>query len=155
MAVVVLLAAIWAAVLVPPAVRSQRARRKAFEISFGRGPSPAVAPAVAAHARHSPAVQRRRRIAGGLLTAVVATGVVGLLPTFRVLLVVHLFVVDSFLFYVASLARRADRQARGSRAAPGPAPVPEPAFAPPSRRRDRSVPRPVALADVLPVASAG
>ena len=154
MAVVVLLAAIWAAVLVPPAVRSQRARRQAFEISFGRGPSsPTVAPVVAEDRRHSPAVQRRRRIAGGLLTAVVATGLVGLLPTFRILLVVHLFVVDSFLFYVASLARRADRQAREGGDAPRPASIAEAAPSPSPRRR-RPVRRPVVLADLPPIASA-
>jgi energy-converting hydrogenase Eha subunit A len=150
MAVVLLLAVIWAAVLVPPAIRSQRARRKAFEISFGQGPaSPIVAPVAAATGRRSPAVQRRRRIAGGLLTAVVATGLVGLLPTFRVLLVVHLFVVDSFLFYVASLARRADRQTREG----GDAPTRDAGFAPSPRRR-RPVRRSVVLADLPPVASA-
>lgn len=150
MAVALLLAVIWAAVLVPPAIRSQRARRKAFEISFGRVPSsPTVAPVIAATRRRSPAVQRRRRIAGGLLTAVVVTGLVGLLPTFRVLLIVHLFVVDSFLFYVASLARRADRQAQSD----GNASTPNAGFAPSLRRRRRPVRGPVVLADLPPVAS--
>ena len=41
-----------------------------------------------------------------------ATLLVGLLPTFRVLLVVHLFLVDSFLAYIALLAHTANRAAR-------------------------------------------
>ncbi len=115
MVVALLLTVIWAAVLVPPAVRSHNARRKAFEVSFGRAvapvaeQSPAV-PATASDRRHSPPVQRRRRIAGGLLVAMIASGLAGLLPSFRVLLVVNLFVDDSFLFYVALLAYQADRR---------------------------------------------
>ncbi len=123
MIVVLLLVVIWAAVLVPPAVRSHIARKKAFEISFGRvvpavtptterePAASALVPAPADH-QHSPAVQRRRRIAGGLLIAMIASGLAGLLPTFRVFLVVNLFVDDSFLFYVALLAFQADRRAR-------------------------------------------
>ncbi len=111
MVVVLLLAAIWATVFVPPAVRAHNARRQAFEVSFGRSVAPDSPPLSAASGRHSPAVQRRRRIAGGLLVAMLATGGAGLVPTFRILLVVHLFVVDSFLFYVALLAHRSDRLA--------------------------------------------
>ncbi|MDQ6725316.1 MAG: hypothetical protein M3066_03995, partial [Actinomycetota bacterium] len=132
MIVVVLLALIWGAVLVPPAFRSHRARKKAFEVSFGRA-VPVVAPAVEPppagqgaglampDRRHSPAVQRRRRIAGGLLTAMIASGLAGLLPTFRVLLIVNLFMDDSFLFYVALLAYRADRRGRAAAAPSVPA----------------------------------
>ena len=111
MGVVLLLVLVWAAVLVPPAVVAHRQRQEAFVVSFGG--SDAVRPRAQAVR-----VQRRRRIAGGLLVAMAATLVVGLLPTFRVFLVVHLFLVDSFLFYVALLAHQA------SRAAPARAPRP-------------------------------
>ncbi len=108
MSVFLLLGLIWALVLVPPAVRSHAARKKAFMVSFGPGPGQEPAPP------RSAAVARRRRIAGGLLIAMVATLAVGLLPTFRVLLIVHLFLVDSFIAYIAVLARAADRAARPS-----------------------------------------
>lgn len=154
MVVVLLLVGIWAAVLVPPAVRAHNARREAFEVGFGRLPSPgsAPAPAPAASPRHSPPVQRRRRIAGGLLAAMVVTGLAGLLPTFRVLLVVHLFVVDSFLFYLALLARRADRYARAAGNGGAPFEAPHPAPAVPLRRR--TGPRQTLLVDLPPVTSA-
>ncbi|HEX2047007.1 MAG TPA: hypothetical protein VHF27_04525 [Acidimicrobiales bacterium] len=107
MLVVLLLVLIWAAVLVPPAVVAHRQRQEAFLVSFG--PPLAEAPRPRPNALR---IQRRRRIAGGLLVATVATLVVGLLPTFRVFLVVHLFLLDSFLFYVAVLAYGADKAAR-------------------------------------------
>ncbi len=112
MAVVVLLIVIWAAVLVPPAVRSQRARREAFEVSFGRSSLPAPDPTLAPLRRRSQAVQRRRRIGGGLLVVMVTTGVAGVFAMSRSLLVVHLFMVDSFLLYVATLAYQAEQRAR-------------------------------------------
>ena len=105
MVVFLLLAMIWVVVLVPPAVRVHQARRQAFLGSFGWLPDDPPPPP---H-RHSSAVQRRRRIAGGLLLAMAATLLMGLLPTFRVLLVVHLFLVDSFLAYIALLAHQANR----------------------------------------------
>ncbi len=111
MSVFLLLGLIWAVVLVPPAVRSHAARKKAFMVSFGPGPGQEPESPEPVLTRSAP-VARRRRIAGGLLIAMVATLVVGLLPTFRVLLVVHLFLVDSFIAYIALLARAADRAAR-------------------------------------------
>ena len=108
MGVVLLLALIWAAILVPPAVRAHAARREAFLVSFGDGPAALYTPP----RPRSQAVQRRRRIAGGLLVAMVATLLVGLLPTFRAFLVVHLFLVDSFLAYIGLLAHTADRAAK-------------------------------------------
>lgn len=113
MVVVLLLALIWAAILVPPAVVAHRERQEAFLVSFGAPPPEPPLPRA-----NALRVQRRRRIAGGLLVAMVATLVVGLLPTFRVFLVVHLFLVDSFLFYVAMLAYQADRRARASEPRP-------------------------------------
>jgi hypothetical protein len=112
-AVLLLLALIWAVVLVPPAVRASAARKEAFLVSFGE--VPVTAPP--ARARSRP-VQRRRRIAGGLLAAMATTLVVGLLPTFRVFLVVHLFLVDSFLAYIALLAHAANQAARVTAVAP-------------------------------------
>ena len=108
MGVVLLLALIWAAILVPPAVRAHAARREAFLLSFGDGPAALYTPP----RPRSQAVQRRRRIAGGLLVAMVVTLLVGLLPTFRAFLVVHLFLVDSFLAYICLLAHTADRAAK-------------------------------------------
>ena len=130
MLVVLLLALIWAAVLVPPAVVAHRQRQEAFLVSFGTP----VAPRPRAQSLR---VQRRRRIAGGLLVAMAATLVVGLLPTFRVFLVVHLFLVDSFLGYVAVLAHMANRAAQARQ----PRPVMEEA----PRRLRRPVPRPAVV----------
>jgi hypothetical protein len=134
--ILLLVALCWVAVLVPPAVRARAARNEAFLDSFDEG----RAVRRPSSTRSAP-VQRRRRIAGGLLAAMVTTLVVGLLPTFRVFLIVHLFLVDSFLAYIALLARAANRAAR--------APVavrvdPSPAVA--RRRRPPHVsPRPAAL----------
>lgn len=152
MTVVLLLVAIWAFVLIPPAVRAQRSRRNAFEISFGRAAAPDTPGRPAKHRRHSPPVRRRRRIAGGLIVAMAASGTAGLVLMFRSLLVVHLFVVDAFLFYLAVLARRAERgsgvlrsvPASSGDAAGGTRP------APPVRARARRRP---ALAELPPVAS--
>jgi len=108
MGVVLLLAVIWAAILVPPAVRAHAARREAFLVSFGEGPASLYSPP----RPRSQAVERRRRIAGGLLVAMAGTLLVGLLPTFRAFLVVHLFLVDSFLAYIGLLAFTADRAAK-------------------------------------------
>ena len=107
MVVVLLLALIWAAVLVPPAVRAHDARKHAFLLSIGT-PEPEFAPPSRPYSRR---VQARRRIAGGLLVAMASTLVVGLLPTFRVFLIVHLFLLDSFIAYIALLAHLANRAA--------------------------------------------
>jgi len=106
MPVFLLLALIWAVVLVPPALQAHTARKQAFLISFGSVPEVALAQPTRVR---SSSVQRRRKIAGGLLVSMAATLLLGLLPSFRVLLVVHLFLVDSFLAYVAMLAHQANR----------------------------------------------
>ncbi len=147
MVVILLLAVIWAGVLVPPAVRVHAARKDAFLDSFDddRGPPPHSS------SRSAP-VQRRRRIAGGLLAAIGTTLVVGLLPTFRVLLVVHLFLVDSFLAYIALLAHAANRAARTAAPVPvAPEPAPAPAWRP-WRRREPAEPRPAVLGELGPLA---
>lgn len=162
MVVVVLLGLIWAAVLVPPAVQAQAARRDAFVGSFGTGGADRVPPP--AGAVRPGQVQRRRRIAGGLLIAMTGTLLVGLLPTFRVLLVVHLFLLDSFIAYVALLAHMAARRARAEAVAdeadetvvPALEPEPAPELAGPLLRperprvRRRLVPAPATL-DLPPV----
>lgn len=148
MGAVLLVGVIWAAILVPPAIRAHAARREAFLLSFDGGPS--RVPRGPSH-RWSQPVQRRRRIAGGLLVAMVATLLAGLLPTFRPLLVVHLFLVDSFLAYIALLAHAANRAARPAGAvvaavagptsvSPDPAPPSTPDLDPAPGRR-RAVPR--------------
>jgi len=98
-------------------------------------------------------VQRRRRIAGGLLLAIGLTGLGGLVPAFRSLLVVHLFLDDSFLFYMALLAYRAERRASALASKPASAEIDARAPAAPSRRR--RVPRPVIVPDLPPVVPAG
>jgi hypothetical protein len=148
MAVVLLLALIWAAVLVPPALRAHAARQEAFLLSIGSTPGldEPLRPAVVRSLR----IQRRRRIAGGLLIATAATLVVGLLPTFRVLLAVHLFLLDSFIAYIALLAHWANR------AAPAAAPAVEVAPTPVTTDRRRwwnreAVPAPAGLPDLAPL----
>ena len=146
MGVVLLLALIWALVLIPPALQSHAARQEAFMVSLGSTP---VAGLPAARDLKAQRIQNRRRIAGGLLVAMAATLLMGLLPTFRVLLIVHLFRVDSFIAYIALLAHGANRAAR---AAVAPAPAPAPPVVPdePARRwRRRIVP------DLGPVAPVG
>ena len=135
MGVFLLLALIWAAILVPPALRSHAARQEAFLVSLGSTPAPDL-PRPNEQARR---VQRRRRIAGGLLLATVATLLVGLLPTFRALLVVHLFLLDSFIAYIASLAHRANKAARVAHVADVAKAAPAPAHVRPARRWRRTV----------------
>jgi hypothetical protein len=145
MAVVLLLALIWAAVLVPPALRAHAARQEAFLLSIGSTPDTdeLLRPAMVRSLR----IQRRRRIAGGLLVATAVTLVVGLLPSFRVLLAVHLFLLDSFIAYIALLAHWANRAAGA--AAPAVEAAPPPAT--PARRRwwnREQMPAPSVLPDL-------
>ena len=145
MAVALLLAVIWAVVLVPPALRAHAARQQAFLLSIGSKADldEPLRPSVVRSLR----VQRRRRIAGGLLVAMAVTLAVGLLPTFRVLLFVHLFLVDSFIAYIALLAHWANRAAVA--AAPVMEVVPAPAEPVTRRRRSRErVPAPAVLPDL-------
>ena len=148
MGVVLLLAVIWAAVLIPPALQAHAARREAFLVSFGRPPDADPLPPAPTRSQR---VERRRRIAGGLLIAMVATLLVGLLPTFRVFLVVHLFLVDSFIAYIALLAHLANRAAYQRRPRPLPVPQPVPAAEP----RRRALRRPPLLPELGSVAPAG
>ena len=157
MGVALLLALIWAVVLVPPALRSHAARKEAFVLSFG-GHVPPPVPRRPVRAR-SPAIQRRRRIAGGLLVDMAATLLIGLLPAFRVMLIAHLFLVDSFLAYIALLARKAQLAApawhRGAVA--GVAPLGAPEETPRWRRpwRTALAPRRAVLPELRPVGRLG
>ena len=121
---------VWVAVLAPPRPRGSLSRRQAFENSL-RGESGA-----STDSPSSP-LARRRQVLGGLLVAMVASLVLGLLPTFRIMLVLHLLLVNSFLASVALVVYERDRKAklgtlpvattRGRllrRAAPAPAPAP-------------------------------
>lgn len=151
MGVVLLLALIWVVVLVPPALRAHAARQEAFLVSLGAPPPDTGRPLPSRAVR----VQRRRRIAGGLLGAVIASLLIGLLPTFRVLLVVHLFLLDSFIAYIALLAHGANRAARAAAAAAEPARAPEAIEAPeavPARRRRERRPAPALLPELAPLA---
>jgi hypothetical protein len=104
--VALVLVLILAAVFVPPALRAHAARQDAFLASLGS--APASKPGLTRSVR----VQCRRQIAGGLLVAMATTLVMGLLPSFRALLVVHLFLVDAFIAYIALLAHGAAMAAR-------------------------------------------
>ena len=155
MTVAFLVVLIWTAVLLPPAIRAHARRRADFVSSFNRLPDSPPSPgfpgdASRARAGATTRAARRRQILAGLLVAMAATLVAGLLPPFRVLLVVHLFLVDSFLAYVTALVhlrRRHDAAvvpARGrSRRRAGPSLI--------RLRGTRSVPaRPPVLAGAWP-----
>ncbi|MGH9189326.1 MAG: hypothetical protein ACRD0Q_04745 [Acidimicrobiales bacterium] len=100
--VLAVLAAIWVAVLVPPALGAHARKQAEFEGSLtGRAET-----ARGARARC------RRQILGGLLVAMGATLFLGLLPSFHMLLAVHLFLVNSFLGYLTLLVHFARRDKR-------------------------------------------
>ncbi len=125
--VLLLLAAIWAAVLIPPMLRARSESRPAGSITdfrrqlrvLGRtGPS-VLAPAHSLHRpdltaarridytvrprRGSRAIKRRRDIFMGLLTVMGGSLVLGVLPPLRVLWVVHVIADVLFAAYVAAL----------------------------------------------------
>ena len=134
--VVLLLVFIWAAVLVPPAAGARASREADFLGSLrpgatrSRAPSAAHRPDAADQPRFRPALTanaRRRQVLGGLVVAMGATLVLGLLPTFRLLLVVHLLLVNSCLAYVGLLVHMRDQQAARAGVEPGRPGVTEPA----------------------------
>lgn len=129
MQVLLLLVLIWAAVLVPPAVRVHARRRAEFVRSFGprlegldlsSGPGVGRATVRPRGVRITRA-QRRRHILRRLLIAMAVSLVAGLLPPLRVLLVVHLLLVDSFLAYITLLVHM--RRAEDAASAPAREPV--------------------------------
>ena len=142
MSVFVVLGLIWAAVLVPPILRARAARRAEFIESFrtqmgalGKkarveaepvpvSPPPVMTGPVAqpSHTRRAVnPVKRRRDIVGGLLGAMIGSLVLGAVPSLRVVWVLHLFLVNVFIGYLALLAHqrqhvRVPRMAQAQRA---------------------------------------
>ncbi len=114
-----LFAFIWAAVLIPPVADARAARRAEFQSSIrptDDGEGVGYEPVPGLRTPLTP-IARRRHILGGLLVAMATTLLLGLLPTFRLLLVVHLLLVDSFLAYVGVLVQLRDREAKRRREA--------------------------------------
>ena len=137
MSVIVVLALIWAAVLIPPVVRNRAERRAEFIDSFrqqmgafdsGKAAArvePKPQPGPRAKRRVSPQ-QRRRDILGGLLGAMIGSLVLGAIPSLRMVWVLHLFLLNLFIGYCSLLAhqRRHVRAALMAREAARPAPAP-------------------------------
>ncbi len=102
---------IWAAVLIPPVSNARASRRAEFQSSLR--PTDGGDSWDSEQREHVPLspMARRRHILGGLLVALATTLFLGFLPSFRLLLVVHLLLLDSFLAYVALLVHLRDREA--------------------------------------------
>ena len=152
--VLLVLAIVWAIVLLPPALRARAEGRPADSILHFRtqlttlqktGPRrghPAALPATsAAAAMQARAIarssgpsrvqKRRRDILVGLMAAMGISLVLGAIPALRILLLVHLLADALFVGYVALLVRMrnavAEREMKLS-FLPGPAPHVEPAL---------------------------
>ena len=145
----VVLGLIWAAVLLPPILRARAERRAEFIDSFraqmgalgrkARAEKPVPAVEVAPRASRVPRpvnpMKRRRDILGGLLGAMIGSLVLGAVPSLRMVWVLHLFLLNLFIGYLAMLAhqrrhlRPRRRAARAARAATE-VPMPEPVLAP-------------------------
>jgi len=138
MSVIVVLALIWAAVLIPPVVRNRAERRAEFIDSFrqqmgafdsGKAAARAEPPARTSRARppkrRASPQQRRRDILGGLLGAMIGSFVLGAIPSLRLVWVLHLFLLNLFIGYCSLLAhqRRHLRPALAAREAAAPRPA--------------------------------
>ncbi len=137
-----LFAFIWAAVVVPPVADARASRRAQFQSSLRPTDDPDGYEPVRGLRSPLTPMARRRHILGGLLVAMATTLLLGLLPTFRLLLVVHLLLVDSFLAYVGLLVHLRDRETRRRQEAFDAEPVPSAAAAvtagaPVRRERER------------------
>jgi hypothetical protein len=128
--VIFLLGLIWAAVLLPPAIGARASREAEFlgSIRPGGHPHDSGAPtsefAIVDQSRFRPALTpnaRRRQVLGGLVVAMGATLVLGLIPTFRLLFFVHLMLVNTCLAYVGLLVHSRDQQTARARVAAAPA----------------------------------
>jgi predicted lipid-binding transport protein (Tim44 family) len=124
MSVLVVLGVVWAAVLIPPVLRARAERRTEFIDSFQAQMGALGGKALAGRASQAPAEphrsrprrpvsvkQRRRDILGGLLGALIGSLVLGLIPSLRIVLVLHLFLLNLFIAYVALLAHARRGQA--------------------------------------------
>jgi uncharacterized membrane protein len=134
MSVFIVLGLIWAAVLVPPVLRARAERRAEFIDSFQEqmgalGSKARAGRALAAEPhgdgrrrRQVTQMKRRRDILGGLLGAMLGSLVLGAFPSLRMVWILHLFLLNVFIGYVALLAHQrnllARRQPRLARAAP-------------------------------------
>ncbi len=114
MSVLVVLGLIWTAVLLPPALRARAARRAEFIDSFKeqmgaldsrRSKAGEVLGDARIKKRVSP-VQRRRDILGGLLGALIGSLILGAFPSLRMVWVLHLFLLNTFIGYLALLAHQ-------------------------------------------------
>ncbi len=137
MSVFVVLGLIWAAVLLPPVFRARAERRQKFIESFReqmdaldnrRVRATEVDAKRVRQARRKPSpAQRRRDILGGMLGALMGSLVLGVFPSLRMVWVLHLFLLNLFLGYVALLAHQRDiAQRRAGRAHRAPRTRPEP-----------------------------
>ncbi len=135
--VLLVLALIWAAALLPPLIKSRleghpnesigRFRRhlRVLEvtspaasslahspvlIASGGSPSSVMPARWAQEARRLRRLRRRQQVARTLLTVMAATVVLGLLPSLRPLLVVHVVADLVFVAYLALLARARKQQ---------------------------------------------
>jgi hypothetical protein len=115
--IVLLFAFIWAAVLLGPAAGARASREAEFlgSIRPDDGDLDVVdqcrfRPALTANAR-------RRQVLGGLVVAIGATLALGTLPPLRLLLFVHLLLVNSCLAYIGLLVRARDSRAAQAGAA--------------------------------------
>lgn len=145
--VLLILGAVWAAVLVPPALRARAESRPGDTIVHFHsqlnvlrktgGFAPIPVPDKRAQVRYARArvpslrarthlVRKRRRdVLVGLLAAMMATLLLGMVPALRPLLVLHLVLDACFVAYVVVLHRLknlASERARKVRYLPAPAP---------------------------------
>jgi hypothetical protein len=117
LSVFVVLGLIWAAVLVPPVLRARAERRAEFIDSFreqmgalgkkARAARPVEPIRAGVHIRRpvNP-MKRRRDILGGLLGALIGSLVLGAVPSLRMVWVLHLFLLNLFIGYLALLAHQ-------------------------------------------------
>lgn len=131
MSVFVVLGLIWAAVLFPPVFRARAERREKFIDSFREQMGALDNRKVRATEvdrrkvrvrRKASAAQRRRDILGGMLGALMGSLVLGMFPSLRMVWVLHLFLLNLFLGYVALLAHRRNVARRKVRPVRKPAP---------------------------------
>ena len=114
MSVLVVLGLIWAAVLIPPVLRARAERRAEFIESFREQMGALGHKAErcmeserdARRRRRATPVKRRRDIVGGLLGAMIASLVLGAMPSLRIVWVLFLFLLNTLIGYVALLAHQ-------------------------------------------------
>ena len=126
--VVPILVILWAAVLIPPLLRSRAESRPADSIGAFRrqlavlqrtGPSPSVAPVIAPATRLRPSrpvvppvssarrrtQKRRRDVFVALLAGMLTSLLLGMFPGLHLLLIVHVLMDLAFAAYVAMLVK--------------------------------------------------